>query len=366
MQNQIPLLEGTKKEMDVLRKTFSSEELSFLVYSGFYINYYKAVVEKIGAALNLLGTSQNFRNTVMEVYFKIENEFRLIDIYGVALKQKKELVGSSIGLRSKVASVVGKKDFKEDYEPERDVSIIRGKIVRENNLKVSVYFPIDKFGVLAVSRGLDGIPFSQREKLFIQSFIRLNLEPSLALAIENESNVDRAIRDSMTGLYNHVYFKMRLKEEFASFERNIVKTISLIMIDIDYFKHYNDTNGHPAGDVVIKKIAELLKDNSRMNDIVARYGGEEFVVLMPNTILVDAIHKAETIRKAVENHKFENGNKQPNGLVSISIGVANIPWHCSKPEQLLEFADKALYYSKHNGKNRVSEFDEKKMTERNH
>lgn len=363
MDINTPLLEGTKKEIDILKKTFSPEELAFLVYSGFYINCFKTVAEKINSALDILGANKNFTNTIMEVYFKIDNEFRLMDIYGIALNQKKDYIGRTIGLKSNVASVLGSKNFKEDLHPEKDISIIRGKLVKEYNIKNSIYFPISKFGVLVINKSADK-PFAKKEKLFILNFIRMNLEPSLDLAIENEVNIDRAIKDSMTQLYNHIYFKMRLKEEFASFERNVIKAISLIMIDIDYFKHYNDTNGHPAGDVVIKKIAEILKNNTRKNDIVARYGGEEFVVLMPNAILADAINKAEVLRKTVEDTKFENGNKQPGGLVSISVGVANIPWHSSKPDQLLEFADKALYYSKRNGKNKVSEFDEKKMLEK--
>ena len=163
----------------------------------------------------------------------------------------------------------------------------------------------------------------------------------------------------MTGLFNHTYFKIKLDEEANLFERKIAKSISLIMIDIDSFKHYNDANGHPAGDVVIKKIADILKTNTRKTDIAARYGGEEFVILLPNTPIIDAITKAEDLRRHVETTHFENEEKQPSGKITISVGVANMPWHCSKPEELLSFADKALYYSKNSGKNKVTEYSQR-------
>lgn len=357
MEALSPLLQHTLNEMSKFKKIFSEQELSFLVFSGYYISSHKTVIEKLNAALNILATSKNFKDTVMEVYFIINQELRLVALYGVSLKQEKEYIGASIGMRSHVGIVLGKKTWAEDIAPERDNSIIRAKLISRLKIKTSVYFSIGDYGVLAVSH--PGGTFSDREKIFIKTFLTCNVEPNLSLAIENETNIQRAIKDSMTNLYNHTYFKMRLKEEVAAYDRKIGKALSLIMIDIDYFKHYNDTNGHPEGDVVIKKLAEILRKNTRAIDIPARYGGEEFVILLPNTGTSDAIAKADKIRSVFEQTHFENQEAQPNKNVTMSVGVASIPWHASSAEELLKKADKALYFSKHNGKNRVTEYSDR-------
>lgn len=158
-----------------------------------------------------------------------------------------------------------------------------------------------------------------------------------------------AITDGLTGVFNHRRFQERLLEEFYRVSRH-PEPFSLLLIDIDFFKKINDTYGHPAGDAVIKMIAKVLLKLVRKLDIVARYGGEEFVILLLKSDSRQALQMAERIRKAVEGSPFDwQGQKI---YATISVGVASQPDDTVKKEELIAFADRALYASKHAGRNR--------------
>ena len=158
--------------------------------------------------------------------------------------------------------------------------------------------------------------------------------------------------DGLTGLYNHRYFQEHLDNSIQSSD-NEGQTISLLFMDIDYFKHFNDINGHQSGDWVLKKIGSILKNSVRKNDIVARYGGEEFAAILVNTKEKEAIDIGEKIRKNVENAYFEGQDKQPNKNITISIGVSSYPDKAKNKYQLINTADDALYRAKFFNKNRV-------------
>jgi diguanylate cyclase (GGDEF)-like protein len=126
------------------------------------------------------------------------------------------------------------------------------------------------------------------------------------------------------------------------------------MIDIDYFKNYNDFHGHQKGDELLRKIAELLRKNLRAIDKVYRYGGEEFIVLLPEVDKEGALACAERLRRKVEQEPFEGEEEsQPSGKITISIGVASYPLDGDSIEKLIEAADSALYRAKALGRNRV-------------
>ena len=156
-------------------------------------------------------------------------------------------------------------------------------------------------------------------------------------------------------MYNHGYFQLELERQTSNALRGDYD-LSLIMIDIDYFKNYNDLHGHPKGDKILVGVAKLLNDNVRAGDIVARYGGEEFAILMFNIKLKDAIKKAEQLVSIVAKHHFENEELQPNGDLTISLGIASLPKQAKNAKELVDKADKALYYSKSTGKNKFSVF----------
>ena len=161
--------------------------------------------------------------------------------------------------------------------------------------------------------------------------------------------------DGLTELYNHRYFQDTLRNMIALSKR-YEQPFSLIIIDIDFFKKFNDTYGHQSGDAVLRQVAQTLKKNSRATDIVCRYGGEEMSILLPNTSAEEALYNAERIRKAVEEKDFEL-NSTETGKVTISVGVATFPDHAESPQELIEHADKGLYYAKEHGRNQVKLLD---------
>jgi diguanylate cyclase (GGDEF)-like protein/PAS domain S-box-containing protein len=158
-----------------------------------------------------------------------------------------------------------------------------------------------------------------------------------------------ATTDGLTGLANHRHFQERLGEEFRRAQRYGIP-LSLIMLDVDQFKQYNDSFGHPAGDLVLKRVGNLLTQTVRETDLAARYGGEEFAVLLPETQREGAEALAERIRVAVAEAEWDKRD------ITVSVGVASHQVISENAADLVEQADQALYTSKTNGRNRVSVF----------
>lgn len=183
-----------------------------------------------------------------------------------------------------------------------------------------------------------------------------SLASQVAMTIAHASHVSKveiqATTDGLTGLYNYRFFRNVLQQEFKRASR-YKRPLSLLMIDIDYFKHYNDTNGHIAGDAVLETVAGLIKAACRDVDYVIRYGGEEFAVLLPETYQEEAAILAERIRRSVELYDFPNGAAQPAGRLTVSIGASSYPQHAFFDIELIESADHALYNAKRTSRNCV-------------
>lgn len=160
-----------------------------------------------------------------------------------------------------------------------------------------------------------------------------------------------ATTDSMTGLYNHRFFQEQMVFQIENAKRYDAN-FSLVLIDIDFFKKFNDNYGHQAGDAVLKQVAELLKKSVRVSDIVARYGGEEMAIILPNNDFEHALAAAEKICTKVSQTPFHLNPKLTKN-VTISLGVATFPEHGQTPAELIEHADKGLYKAKENGRNQV-------------
>jgi diguanylate cyclase (GGDEF)-like protein len=174
------------------------------------------------------------------------------------------------------------------------------------------------------------------------------------LAIEDsqlyEKTVLRAHTDSLTELWNHGYFQYLLQAELEKTKAQ-QKPLSLVTLDIDDFKIYNDTLGHQAGDQILKDLATLLKNQSRKMDYVCRYGGEEFTVILPQTDNKEAFFIADRLRETIKMSPFSHEEILPSKHLTVSIGLATFPEDGSTPSELITASDKALYQAKHKGKN---------------
>jgi diguanylate cyclase (GGDEF)-like protein len=159
-------------------------------------------------------------------------------------------------------------------------------------------------------------------------------------------------RDALTGLFNRHFLDRHLDDEVHR-TKALRDELSVIMGDVDHFKHYNDTQGHQMGDKVLQAVSNLIQRNVRSHDHCIRYGGEEFLILLPRTNHDRACRTAERIRLAVSEYPFPAREQQPNGRVTMSLGVASMPAHAKEGRDLVMRADEALYAAKHAGRNRV-------------
>ena len=185
------------------------------------------------------------------------------------------------------------------------------------------------------------------------SFLSI-LADQLSTVIENSRLFERveklSITDSLTGLFNHRYFYERLSEEISRSSR-FGNNLSLIMLDIDNFKNFNDTYGHQAGDTVLTTVAGVIQDNIRAIDVASRYGGEEIAIILPGTDIEGAKIIAERIRVGIR--EFELKINQQITHVTVSIGLVCYPVDATIKSELVRKADQALYWVKHHGKDGV-------------
>jgi diguanylate cyclase (GGDEF)-like protein len=212
-------------------------------------------------------------------------------------------------------------------------------------------------------------PFSQILQEANEGLSRVNLsyemlvvdlkeakEKAERLAIEmkgvNERLREAAIRDGLTGLYNHRYFQEAIVNEITRATRH-ERPVGLVMIDIDHFKAVNDKYGHQIGDYLLRMIAGQIAKGSRASDTVARHGGEEFAIILPETDLKGAGIKGESCRRAIESMDFYAGSEVVHTTISVGVAVFDPRRPISKDE-LIESADRALYRSKNEGRNRVT------------
>lgn len=182
-----------------------------------------------------------------------------------------------------------------------------------------------------------------------------NVTERLALAIGNlrmqESLRTGAERDPLTELYNRRHLEISLQRELARAQRHGYG-VSTVMLDVDHFKDFNDTNGHEAGDAVLREVAQVLKRHTRAEDIACRWGGEEFLLVLAACAVDDAYARAEAIREAIAQLRvFTRGTALPR--VTASFGIACYPLDGERMEDLINSADTALYHAKERGRNRV-------------
>lgn len=176
------------------------------------------------------------------------------------------------------------------------------------------------------------------------------------LAIENSKLYEhtrmRSHKDALTDLWNHGYFQFMLDRRLRQ-AKDHMTYLSLILLDIDNFKNYNDTWGHQKGDDILISISKILLESSRKIDCVCRYGGEEFAIILPDASKDDALVIAERIRSSIADYSFINDAARPAQKITVSLGTATFPADANEKSELIRLADEALYRAKTNGKNRI-------------
>lgn len=219
-------------------------------------------------------------------------------------------------------------------------------------------FPIIAQGqIIGIIHLRSGLQISQLQSQYGHGIVQLaeTFAEQTGLALANLKLrlelQDQATRDPLTGLYNRRYMEEALAREIQRANRR-QSAVSVLMIDIDFFKKINDTYGHEAGDSVLKAVAAAIQRQIRVSDVACRYGGEEFLVILPETRQDEAIHRAEEIREAVRQLQFSlEGPKL--GTVTVSLGVASFPAQGQTLQAIVQAADSALYQAKQSGRDQV-------------
>jgi diguanylate cyclase (GGDEF)-like protein len=198
---------------------------------------------------------------------------------------------------------------------------------------------------------------SAQEKILTESKQQLakTIAKQVALSLANlklrETLRHQSVRDPLTGLFNRRYLEESLSREVQRAQRN-QHALSVIMVDVDHFKRFNDTFGHEAGDMVLRELGRFLRKHTRESDIACRYGGEEMALILPDASLPDAQQRAEDLRLGVKQLNVSLRH-QLLGTITISLGVASFPVHGSSGEEVIQEADLALYQAKRQGRDRV-------------
>ena len=225
---------------------------------------------------------------------------------------------------------------------------IKTELIKQLNLEEFVTVPLkarDKvIGIIVADNLFTKKPINNDDIRMLTTFAN-----QAGLAIENSRLYERTVvlsnSDSLTGLWHHGYFQYLLGEEIKRVALR-KESFTMLMIDIDDFKKFNDSRGHQAGDAILRTISSIFKEISRRIDMVARYGGEEFAIILPGTKKEEALVLAERLRKSVETNPAMKD-------ITISIGAASFPEDAEGKEALISKADKALYKAKRSGKNKV-------------
>jgi diguanylate cyclase (GGDEF)-like protein len=207
-------------------------------------------------------------------------------------------------------------------------------------------------GVIGISGGATDTTDERKRLLRLAADLgSIALRSSVRIAAISSS----ANFDGLTKLFNRRHFMERLGFEIAAAER-AGEPLSIFLFDIDFFKTFNDTNGHPLGDEVLRVTGKLVRDAMGRGQFAGRYGGEEFIVAMPRTALPAGIEAAERLRAIIQKHRYPREESQPTGDLTISGGLAEFPRHARSVPDLIRLADKALYRAKALGRNRVEAY----------
>jgi len=224
-------------------------------------------------------------------------------------------------------------------------------------LVIPIFFREEIIGTMLLRTSRAHHAFTKREIEFCVSLANASAHALYNAFLFQKLNQEKAVleklavTDYLSGIYNIRYFYSRLEEEFSRAERYKL-ALSCIMLDIDHFKKINDTYGHRTGDLVLRDFAQLVKRHTRKSDIFARYGGEEFILLLPQTSLKGALIEARRLQKVVKGTQF--AQLREGQRITVSFGISCLPdKRIKSPDDLINFADNALYNAKEKGRDLI-------------
>ncbi len=209
----------------------------------------------------------------------------------------------------------------------------------------------DQIGVIVADNHFTARKISREALLSLQTLCEF-AGSLILISRKYEEAAELSVVDELTGLFNFRYAERRIREEIVRAKR-YEREFSLILLDIDFFKNFNDRNGHLTGNKALKDLAEIIRSSVRSVDVAARYGGEEFVVILPETGRNGARITGEKLLKHVRAHAFLGGDNQPGGALTVSGGLAVYPRDGGSYDELVKQADQLLYVAKANGKNQI-------------
>jgi diguanylate cyclase (GGDEF)-like protein len=330
-------LEERAMLFEIMRMSSSSPELSAVL---------AALVERVGQLLHM-------REAVLFLYDEEQQQLEVAASFGLrdatAISGRTQPLGEGPSGRAgwtRAPVVI------DDLQSMEEFQGFWGNAERSGSLAaVPICYQERLLGVLSATRAERGA-FEEADIKLLSA-----IADNASLAIRNAQLFERmrelSTHDELTNLANRRLLRAHLDREIDR-ARRFQQTFSLLAIDIDHFKLLNDRHGHPVGDSALRRVAELLTKHVRKVDTVARVGGEEFTVLLPRTGVRDAAMVAEKLRSAVEARLFAGGGNQPEGRLTVSIGVVELASSDdSHGESLMARADQALYAAKHAGRNRV-------------
>ena len=342
---QIQMLQQKIGSFDDARNSYLNliTNMSFVMRN---VNFRQNIEDLAGTISSLV---KNILQTEVVEFYTYDPEDDLLkraDLPGQALRGDSVLpLGRGlVGTAAKDRMIITTEYFNRKHLGHDDLH----KADRRRWMAAPLLFEKQLLGVIAV--GEPGTPNgTEKDLLGIVAQISGVVLYHQSFLIRARRNADT---DVLTGLHNRRYF-YRMSRRLVEKATQEHTPIAILLIDLDHFKQYNDTNGHDEGDRLLIEFGGLLRGCMPENAVVARYGGEEFIVMLPDVSADDAFRYAEYLRNAVVNHPFPQRQKQPLGFLSISGGIACFPNHGRSIQEVIHLADDALYKAKNSGRNRI-------------
>ncbi len=363
----LKFIKNKEQEAKITELNKTLHNLSILYNISQAVNFIDDLKRLIGVILDKAIETVNAEKGSLMLYDPSDNTLQVKVVYGLKDKKHEDDINNGIVecQKMKPESGIAGKVF---LEKKSIITNLGGQDPRFNqfsndtNVSSLICVPLiakgECIGIINITNKKNGKLFNKKDLEFVEA-----LANQAAIAVDNAQLYELATKDGLTKLYIHRHFYFLLESEIKRVQR-YHHVLSLLMMDIDNFKHVNDTYGHLVGDMVLKEIAATIQKTIRHVDIPARYGGEEFTIILPETAALNAVTIAERLRRKISEIEVKVDD---NTVVkpTVSIGIAEYPNAAEDIKELIDWADKALYVSKENGKNCIHLYFDGQFTKYN-